>query len=208
EPWLIPNADDIPPIEIKHPRASQSDNGQEPFFPYSRNQETMARPWAIPGTAGLEHRIGGLSKAPITGNVSYAPKDHEQMVLERAEKVARIADYIPEQQVIGPESGKLLVVTWGGTFGMARSAVRRVNREGGQVAHAHLRYINPFPKNFQQILRSYDRIVVPELNDGQLAFIIRGRFLVNAESFPKMQARPFTIREIKEKIEEILRESA
>lgn len=204
EPWLIPDSKDIPPIEIRHPSPRYEANGQEPFYPYSRDTESLARPWAIPGTAGLEHRIGGLSKAPLTGNVSYAPEDHEQMVHERAEKVARLADFIPEQEVIGPESGKLLVLTWGGVYGMARSAVRRVNREGGNVAHLQLRYLNPFPRNFAEIIKRYDRILMPELNSGQLAFIIRARYLIDVVSFPKIQARPFTIREIKEKIESML----
>jgi 2-oxoglutarate ferredoxin oxidoreductase subunit alpha len=204
EPWLIPNSEDIPPIEVSHPQSKHGDNGQEPFLPYDRHPETMARPWAIPGTAGLEHRIGGLSKAPKTGNVSYAPEDHEQMLLERAEKIAKLADFIPEQEVIGPESGKLLVITWGGSYGMARSAVRRVNREGGQVAHLQLRYLNPFPRNFFDIMQRYEQILLPEVNAGQMAFIIRGRFLIDVESFPKLQARPFTIREIKKKIESML----
>ncbi len=204
EPWLIPDSDDIPSIEINHPQPTVGGNGKEPFLPYSRHPETMARPWAIPGTAGLEHRIGGLSKAPGTGNVSYSPQDHEQMVLERAEKVARLAQYIPDQEVDGPEFGKLLVVTWGGVYGMARSAVRRINREGGNVAHLQLRYLNPFPKNFEELLRRYDRILVPELNTGQLALLIRGRFLIDVEPFAKLQARPFTIKEIKEKIESML----
>jgi 2-oxoglutarate ferredoxin oxidoreductase subunit alpha len=204
EPWLIPNSEDIPPIEVSHPQSKHGDNGQEPFLPYDRHPETMARPWAIPGTAGLEHRIGGLSKAPKTGNVSYAPEDHEQMLLERAEKIAKLADFIPEQEVIGPESGKLLVITWGGSYGMARSAVRRVNREGGQVAHLQLRYLNPFPRNFLDIMQRYEQILLPEVNAGQMAFIIRGRFLIDVESFPKLQARPFTIREIKKKIESML----
>jgi 2-oxoglutarate ferredoxin oxidoreductase subunit alpha len=208
EPWLLPNSADIPPIEIEHPGPRSGGNGQEPYHPYERHPETMARSWAIPGTAGLEHRIGGLSKAPVTGNVSYAPEDHEQMTTERAEKIARLADYIPEQEVDGPESGKLLVVTWGGAYGMARSAVRRVNREGGNVAHLQLRYLNPFPKNFREVLGRYDRVLIPELNSGQLAFLIRGRFLIDVESFPKLQARPFTIREIKEKIESMLKAGA
>jgi 2-oxoglutarate ferredoxin oxidoreductase subunit alpha len=208
EPWLIPDSEDIPPIEVSHPSAQHGENGQEPFLPYSRHPETFARPWAIPGTAGLEHRIGGLSKAPLTGSVSYEPQDHEQMVHERAEKVAKLAEFIPEQEVYGPGSGKLLVVTWGGTFGMARSAVRRVNREGGEVAHLQLRYLNPFPRNFLDILQRYERILLPEVNSGQMAFIIRGRFLIDVESFPKLQARPFTIREIKEKIECMLKASA
>lgn len=204
EPWNIPDASEIPAISVKHPAGRKNGNGQEPFLPYKRDPESLARPWAIPGTTGLEHRIGGLSKAPVTGNVSYAPQDHERMVTERAQKVARLADVIPEQEVFGPESGKLLVVSWGGTYGMARSAVRRLNREGKQVAHAQIRYLNPLPRNLRQVLESYDRILVPELNMGQLAFLIKGKYLIDVISYPKLQARPFSIREIKEKIEEIL----
>jgi len=204
EPWQIPDPDNIPEIAVHHPQARSGTNGQEPFFPYERDPDTLARPWALPGTAGLEHRMGGLSKAPLTGNVSYAPEDHEKMVHDRAEKVARLADMIPVQQVIGPESGELLVVSWGGTYGAARSAVRRSQKQGKSVAHANLRYLNPFPANFETILRSYERVVVPEVNGGQLAFLLRGKFALDIESFPKTQARPFRINEISKKIDEIL----
>jgi 2-oxoglutarate/2-oxoacid ferredoxin oxidoreductase subunit alpha len=205
EPWRLPDADAIPPIAISHPgpRAS-SGNGQEPFLPYQRDPATLARPWAIPGTAGLEHRLGGLSKAPLTGNVSYATQDHEQMVRDRAEKVARLADVIPEQEIFGPQAGDLLLVSWGGSFGAVRSAVRSAQQQGKSVAHAHLRYINPFPRNLRDILGRYRHVVVPELNGGQLAFLLRGRFALDIHSFPKLHARPFTIGEIRDKIEEIL----
>jgi 2-oxoglutarate ferredoxin oxidoreductase subunit alpha len=204
EPWLIPDAAEIAQIEIEHTAPRPNGNGQEPFLPYERNPETMARPWAIPGTVGLEHRIGGLSKAPRTGNVSYAPQDHEQMVTERAEKVSKLAEFIPEAEVVGPSSGKLLVVSWGGAYGMARSAVRRTNKDGERVAHLQLRHLNPFPRNLREILESYDRILIPELNSGQLAFLIRGRYLIDVISYPKLEARPFTIREIRQKIDELL----
>ncbi|HNS40925.1 MAG TPA: 2-oxoacid:acceptor oxidoreductase family protein, partial [Promineifilum sp.] len=142
EPWMIPDAAGIPPIEYSHPGGL---NGDEAFLPYKRNPETLARPWAIPGTPDLEHRIGGLSKAPVTGNVSYAPLHHEQMVRERAEKVARLADVIPPQEAFGPQEGELLVISWGGTYGAVRSAVAQAVRRGQPVAHAHMRYLNPFP---------------------------------------------------------------
>jgi 2-oxoglutarate ferredoxin oxidoreductase subunit alpha len=203
EPWLIPDADNIDPIEVHHPQGHT--NGDEPFLPYLRDPETLARPWAIPGTPGLEHRLGGLSKAPVTGNVSYDPQHHEQMLTERAEKVARLADAIPEQDVFGPTEGDLLVVSWGGTYGAVRMGVRQAQAKGYSVAHAHLRYMNPFPRNLREVLSRYKRVVVPELNNGQLAFLLRGRFALNVQSYPKLHARPFKISEILSKIEEILR---
>lgn len=204
EPWRIPDPDSIPPIPVSHPKARTSPNGEQPFLPYERDEDTLARPWAIPGTAGLEHRLGGLSKAPVTGNVSYLPRDHERMVSDRAEKVARLADVIPEQQVYGPKAGELLIVSWAGTYGAARSAVRRAVANDLSVAHVHLRYLNPFPRNLRDILSRYNRILVPELNAGQLAFLLRGRFALNVLSFPKIHARPFTISEISNKIEELV----
>ena len=203
EPWLIPNPDDIAPIPVSHPAANANGSG-EPFLPYARDAETLARPWAIPGTAGLEHRIGGLSKAPLSGNVSYDPMHHQQMVADRAEKIARLAEFLPEQEVFGPSAGDLLMLSWGGTFGAVRSAVTRAQRNGRSVAHAHIRYLNPLPRNLRDILSRYGQVVVPELNGGQLAFLLRGRFALNIQSFPKMHARPFKISEISEKIEQIL----
>jgi 2-oxoglutarate ferredoxin oxidoreductase subunit alpha len=204
EPWRLPDADDIPAIEVSHP-TSPNGNGQlEPFLPYRRDQHTLARPWAIPGTAGLEHRLGGLSKAPLTGNVSYSPEHHEQMVSDRAEKVARLADIIPEVEVYGPKAGDLLLLSWGGTYGAVRSAVRRAHTEGKSVAHAHLQYLNPFPHNLRDVLSRYNHIVVPELNSGQLAFLLRGRYALNIQAYPKIHARPFTISEITDKINQIV----
>ena len=207
EPWMIPSADEIPPIEYSHPQGTAGNgatNGHEPFLSYKRDPETLARPWAIPGTPGLEHRIGGLSKAPVTGNVSYNPLHHEQMVHDRAEKIARLAEIIPEQDVFGPQSGELLLVSWGGTFGAVRSAVSQAQRRGLSVAHAHLRYINPFPRNLRDILSRYHQIIVPELNGGQLAFLLRGRYALNIQSYTKVHGRPFTIGEINRKIEQAL----
>jgi len=206
EPWMIPNADDIAPIEYSHPEGfhSNGSNGHEPFLSYKRDPETMARPWAIPGTPGLEHRIGGLSKAPVTGNVSYNPLHHEQMVRDRADKIARLAEIIPEQDVFGPASGELLLVSWGGTFGSVRSAVAQAQRRGLSVAHAHLRYLNPFPRNLRDILGRYRQVIVPELNGGQLAFLLRGRFVLDIQSYTKVHGRPFTIAEISRKIEQML----
>jgi 2-oxoglutarate ferredoxin oxidoreductase subunit alpha len=203
EPWMIPNADNIAPIEYSHPEGI-SGNGHEPFLSYKRDPDTMARPWAIPGTPGLEHRIGGLSKAPVTGNVSYNPLHHEQMVRERAEKIARLAEFIPEQDVFGPASGELLLLSWGGTFGSVRSAVAQAQRRGLSVAHAHLRYLNPFPRNLRDILGRYRQVIVPELNGGQLAFLLRGRYALDIQSYTKVHGRPFTIGEISHKIEQVL----
>ncbi|MCP4417540.1 MAG: 2-oxoacid:acceptor oxidoreductase subunit alpha [Chloroflexi bacterium] len=203
EPWLVPNPDEIEPIPVTHPAAKNNDSS-EPFFPYARDEETLARPWAIPGTAGLEHRMGGLAKAPITGNVSYVPEHHEQMVSDRAEKIARLAEFLPEQEVFGPSSGDLLMLSWGGTFGAVRSAVTQAQRNGRSVAHAHLRHLNPLPRNLRDILSQYKQIVVPELNGGQLSFLLRGRFALNIQSLPKLQGRPFKISDISQKIEELL----
>jgi 2-oxoglutarate/2-oxoacid ferredoxin oxidoreductase subunit alpha len=203
EPWLVPNPDEIEPIKVSHP-AARSNGSSEPFLPYARDEETLARPWAIPGTVGLEHRMGGLAKAPLTGNVSYVPEHHEQMVSDRAEKIARLADFLPEQEVFGSSSGDLLMLSWGGTYGAVRSAVTQAQRNGRSVAHVHLRYLNPLPRNLRDILDQYKQIVVPELNGGQLTFLLRGRFALNIQAFPKMQGRPFKISEISDKIEELL----
>lgn len=203
EPWLIPNPDEIEPIIVEHPTSPH--NGSDHFKPYLRDAETLARPWAIPGTPGLEHRIGGLSKQPETGNVSYAPLDNEQMIRERAEKIARLCAYIPEQTLIGPEEGDLLVVSWGGTYGVIRSAVLQLQAQGRAVSHAHIRYLNPFPCNLGDLLSRFDRILVPELNLGQLAILLRGAYgLMNVIPMSKVQGRPFTINEITKKIESLL----
>ena len=202
EPWLIPDADDIPEIEVNHP--APRTNGAGPFLPYKRDPETLARPWAIPGTKGLEHRLGGLAKAPDTGNVSYFPAHNEQMTAERAEKVARLADVIPEQELFGPKQGDLLVISWGGTYGAVRTAVARSQAEGQSVAHAHVRYLNPFPKNFGDILKRYRKTLVTELNSGQLAFLIRGKFVADVLTHNKIQGQPFKISEVKGKIDEVL----
>ncbi len=198
EPWKIPEASSLTPIVVKHPTE------KEGFQPYRREEGTLARPWAIPGTPGLEHRIGGLGKAPVTGNVSYKPEDHLKMVTDRAEKVARLADAIEEQQVYGPSSGDLLVVGWGSTFGAIRTAVQQAQGAGLSVASTHIRYLNPFPRNLEAILRSYKKILIPEMNMGQLAFLLRGQFGLDIISYPKVLGRPFTIGEIRTRIHEIL----
>ena len=199
EPWRIPDVADLAKIEIKHPQATEG----EEFQPYARD-ERLARPWALPGTPGLEHRLGGLEKQDITGNVSYDPDNHQHMTDVRQQKVDNIADAIPEQAVVGPENGELLVVSWGGTFGACTTAVERCQREGLSVAHAHLRYLNPFPRNLGDLLSRYQRILVPELNMGQLRAILRAKFLVDAEGLNKVQGKPFAVTEIVDKIKTLL----
>lgn len=204
EPWRIPKLDELKPLVIHHPTETNAeDNGQ--FLPYKRDGRGV-RPWAVPGTPGLEHRIGGLEKADITGNVNYSPSNHAHMTTTRAAKVAGIADYIPEQTVEGPERGELLVVSWGGTYGSVRTAVRQFLAEGRSVAHAHLRYLNPFPRNLGQILQSYDKVLVPELNLGQLRLLLRAEYLVDAVGLNKVQGKPFLVSEIAEKINSLLAE--
>jgi 2-oxoglutarate ferredoxin oxidoreductase subunit alpha len=165
----------------------------------------LGRLWAIPGTPGLEHRLGGLAKQPETGNVSYNPYENEQMVEERAVKVGRLARVIPEQRVSGPQEGDLLVVSWGSTFGAAHSAVLRLQKQGYAVSHTHIRHLNPFPRNLGDILSRFERILVPEMNLGQLIILLRGRYGThNFIPFSKVQGRPFNIKEIRLKIESLL----
>lgn len=198
EPWKIPDPDSIAAIKAEHY------TNPEGYQPYMRDPETLARPWVVPGTPGLEHRIGGLGKQDITGNVSYAPEDHEHIVRTRAQKVAGIADYIPELEVTGPEQGDLLVLGWGGTYGAIRVAVEEVQAEGLDVARAHLRYLNPFPRNLGNVLGRYKQVLVPELNLGQLAFLLQGHFPVRVVKLNKVQGRPFQIREVADKIRQVL----
>ncbi len=200
EPWLIPNVAELPKIEIKHPDQPNHDDG---FMPYLRDSR-LVRQWAIPGTAGLEHRIGGLEKEDVTGNVSYDPQNHEHMIKTRAQKIANIANEIPELTVNGPEEGDLLVIGWGGTYGSITTAVERSRRQGYSVASAHLRYLNPMPRNTGDVLRHYKKVLVPELNRGQLLLLLRGEFLVDAVGLNKVQGRPFLVSEIETKIQELL----
>jgi 2-oxoglutarate ferredoxin oxidoreductase subunit alpha len=171
-----------------------------------RNPETLARPWAVPGTPGLEHRIGGLSKERVTGNVSYDPKNNEQMVQERSEKVARIAAEIPPVEVDGPESGKLLVVGWGGTYGAITSAVEETRIAGHAVSSIHLRHLNPFPANLGSVLGHFEKILVPELNAGQLVRLLRSEFLLPAQGMSKLRGQPFHVEELRARISELLEE--
>jgi 2-oxoglutarate ferredoxin oxidoreductase subunit alpha len=204
EPWLIPKVEELPRIKVLHPQKPNSNgNGEAHFLPYKRD-ERLVRQWAIPGTAGLEHRIGGLEKEDVTGNVSYDPANHEHMVRTRAKKVANIADAIPALEVNGPAEGDVLVIGWGGTYGSIVTAVQRAQRHGHKVAQAHLRYLNPMPKNTGEVLKRYKKVLVPELNAGQLRFLLRSQFLVDAVGLNKIQGRPFLVSEIEEKIEQLL----
>jgi 2-oxoglutarate ferredoxin oxidoreductase subunit alpha len=198
EPWKVPNAKDLPAIEVKFRTDAKE------FHPYLRDEKTLGRPWAIPGTPNLEHRIGGLEKEHISGNVSYNPDNHDFMVRLRAEKVARIADFIPEAKVFGKPEGKLLVVGWGSTYGAITSAVETLQGRGKTVSSIHLRHLNPFPKNLQDVLSQFDHILVPELNLGQLLFLLRARYLVDAIGFNKVKGLPFKIKELIGKMEEFI----
>ncbi len=190
EPWAVPNAAALPSIAVSNRTDPQG------FHPYDRDPVTLARPWAVPGTPGLEHRVGGLEKADITGNVSYDPDNHDLMQRLRHEKIARIADDIPDLDVFGPSSGDLLILGWGSTYGAIRSAVERLQSAGHSVAHAHLRYLNPFPANLGTVIGSYRRVLVPEINLGQLLMLVRARYLVDAVGYNKVRGKPFRIAEI------------
>ncbi len=194
EPWKFPKSDDLPPIEVKFKEGL--DEGETKLRPYLRD-EKLVRPWAVPGTPGLEHRIGGIEKQDITGNVSYDPDNHEHMVKTREEKVNRIADYIPLQKLdSGASTGKVLVLGWGSTFGAIKSACHELQLEGQAVSHAHLRYIRPFPKNLGEIIKGFDKVLVPEINNGQLIKIIRDQFLVDAIPYNKIKGVPITKTEL------------
>jgi 2-oxoglutarate ferredoxin oxidoreductase subunit alpha len=198
EPWLLPRAADLPDIPVKFRTEIEG------FTPYLRDPKTLARPWVRPGTPGLEHRIGGLEKSDITGHVNYDPDNHEHMVRLRADKVARVGHDIPDAVVRGPQSGKLLIVGWGSTYGSIYSAVTDLEREGLTVSQMHLRWLNPMPRNVGDVLRRFETVLVPEMNTGQLAFLLRGRYLVDVVSYSKVQGKPFKRGEIMKKVREIL----
>ena len=198
EPWKLPAIDDLPDLRTEFWTDTEN------FEPYSRDSETLARPWAIPGVAGLEHRIGGLEKENLSGNVSYDPANHELMTHLRAEKVESIARHIPDLVVEGDESGDLLVLGWGSTLGAITGAVRDARKRGLKVGRTHLRFINPFPSNLGEVLDRFERVLVPEMNSGQLALLLRAHFLRDLISFTKVQGKPFYRYEILAKIEEIL----
>ena len=197
EPWRIPAVRDLPLIDVDHVLAN------EEYVPYQRDPQTLARRLAIPGTPGAEHQIGGLEKNE-QGRVSYDPDNHEEMIRLRAEKVVRVADSIPETAVNGPDSGKLLALSWGGTYGAVTSAVDILQAEGHAVSHVHLRYINPFPNDLSDILNRFEKVWIPEINSGQLALMIRGRYLIDAISYNRLRGRPFLIEDLVEQIRPML----
>ena len=206
EPWKFPSAADLPEIKNEFASlnyaASLDEHGK--FQPYKRD-EKLVRPWAIPGTPGLEHRIGGIEKQDVTGNVSYDPENHEHMVKTRQAKVDKIADHIPEQKLdSGLEKGKVLVLGWGSTYGAIKSACRELQDKGYEVSHAHLRYIRPFPKNLGDILKNFDHILVPEINNGQLIRIIRDVYFVDAKGYNKIKGIPITKGELTDEISQML----
>jgi 2-oxoglutarate ferredoxin oxidoreductase subunit alpha len=202
EPWRFPKAVELQPIEVKFKQGL--DEGEEKLQPYKRD-EKLVRSWAIPGTPGLEHRIGGLEKQDVTGNVSYEPENHQHMVKTRQAKVDKIADYIPLQRLdSGDDKGKVLVVGWGSTFGAIKSAVMQLRSEGHEISHAHIRYLRPFPKNLGEILRGFETILIPEINNGQLIKIIRDQYFVDAKSYNKIMGVPITKTELVDEIRKYL----
>ncbi|CAF1277135.1 unnamed protein product [Adineta ricciae] len=202
EPWKFPKSDDLHPIKVEF--KTELGHHEEKFQPYLRD-EKLVRPWAIPGTPGLEHRIGGLEKQNITGNVNYEPENHQLMVKIRQEKIDKIADHIPLQKLdSGHEKGKILILGWGSTYGSIKSACAELQSEGIEVSHAHLRYLRPFPKNLGDILRNFEQVLIPEINNGQLIKIIRDQFLVDAKGYNKIMGIPITRSEMIIKIREML----
>ncbi|MDB4859315.1 2-oxoacid:acceptor oxidoreductase subunit alpha [Candidatus Marinimicrobia bacterium] len=202
EPWKIPNVNKLP--EIKNNLVKSED--KEGFMPYKRDEKTLARPWAIPGKEGFEHRIGGLEKESSSGNVSYDPDNHHEMTLQRQKKVDIVANSIPDLEVYGENSGDLLVLSWGGVFGSVKSAVKKSQEHGSSVSHVHIRHINPFPKNLGKILKSFKKVLIPELNMGQLLTIIRAKYLVDAVGFNQVAGKPFSSNTVFNTIESLLKE--
>jgi len=198
EPWRIPTAEEIPAIPVKFA------TDPEGFYPYKRDPQTLARPWAIPGTPGLEHRIGGIEKQEVTGNINYEPLNHEKMVRIRAAKVEAIRQDIPNVMPNGDPEGDLLLVSWGSTFGSVAQAVKEQREKGRKIGHLHLRHLNPFPGNLGDVLKRYKKVLVPELNMGQLSWLLRAKYLVDAVGLNKIQGRPFKQNELEQKIEEML----
>jgi 2-oxoglutarate ferredoxin oxidoreductase subunit alpha len=202
EPWRIPKLAEIPQFPVHF------ETNPEGFKPYKRNPDTLARPWAIPGTPGLEHRIGGIEKQDITGNVNYEPLNHEKMVRLRAAKVEAITREVPDAVPTGDPDGDLLIVAWGSTYGAITAAVQSQRAKGVRIGHVHLRHLNPMPKNLGQIFGRYKKVLVPEMNMGQLLMLLRAKYLVNAEGYNKIQGQPFKVSEMENKIQEVVRAGA
>jgi 2-oxoglutarate ferredoxin oxidoreductase subunit alpha len=197
EPWRLPDVDSLPDISVEFASGFNhvADDGAESFWPYQRD-ENLARPWAVPGTPDLMHRIGGIEKEAGTGNISYDPANHEYMVKMRAARIAKIADDIPEAVVEGDSDADLLLVGWGSTWGAITGAMRRARDEGHRVAHVHLTHLNPFPRNLGEVLARYPKVIVPEMNLGQLSRLLRAEYLVDAQSITKIMGQPFTAGEL------------
>jgi 2-oxoglutarate ferredoxin oxidoreductase subunit alpha len=202
EPFRIPDPGDLPRFEVRYQAGANGPGGT--FLPYLRD-ERLVRPWAIPGTPGLEHRIGGLEKDSLTGAVSYDGANHEKMVRARAQKIRNVIEDVPDVGVEGPGAGSLLLLSWGGTYGAVKTAADELRAEGRSVAHAHLRWLNPLPRNLGEVLRSYRRVLVPEVNDGQLAFVLRARYPgVDPLQFNRIDGKPLKVRELRREVLEIL----
>ncbi len=198
EPWLIPKLEELPEMKVTFRTEAEG------FFPYERDEKTLSRPWAVPGTPGLEHRIGGIEKQHITGNVNYEPDNHDFMVRLRQEKIDRMALDIPALEVYGAQTGKVLVLGWGSTNGAITTAVEQLREQGASVSSAHLRYLNPFPANLGAVLKNFETVIIPEMNLGQLSLLVRAKFLVDAVSFTKVKGKPFKVSELVKKIKEHL----
>jgi 2-oxoglutarate ferredoxin oxidoreductase subunit alpha len=198
EPWRVPDLAELPEIPVKFRTEPEG------FMPYLRDPKTLARPWAIPGTPGLEHRIGGIEKQDVTGNVNYEPLNHERMVRQRAAKVEAVVQDVPDVVPAGDAEGDLLLVGWGSTYGPIKAALHAQRGKGRKIGHAHLRYLNPLPRNLGELLQRYKKVLVPEMNMGQLLWLLRAKYLVPAEGLNKIQGKPFTQREIETRIEEVL----
>jgi 2-oxoglutarate ferredoxin oxidoreductase subunit alpha len=197
EPWLVPDASKLPDIKVEF--ASKVD-GQE-FLPYARDDETLSRPWAIPGTPGLQHRVGGITGEHLTGNISYSPSNHELMIRMRARKSAGITREIPPIEIFGDaDGGDIVMLGWGSTFGSLREAVKQMREKGKKVSHIHLRYLNPLPSDLGDQLRKFKKVLVPEMNLGQLLKLVRADYLVDAIGFNKIQGRPFKVNELTTRI--------
>ncbi len=201
EPWRIPSVDDIPKFPVHF------ETNPEGFLPYRRDPQTLARPWAIPGTPGLEHRVGGLEKQDVTGNVNYEPLNHEKMVRLRAAKVQAIVQEVPDAVPAGDPEGDLLIVAWGSTYGAITAAVKAQRANGRRIGHVHLRHLNPLPANLGDVMQRYDKILVPEMNMGQLVMVLRAKYLFDAQGYNKIQGQPFKVSELEAKIEEVLADS-
>ncbi|MFI8192947.1 2-oxoglutarate ferredoxin oxidoreductase subunit alpha, partial [Streptomyces sp. NPDC085946] len=204
EPWRIPEPDELPDLTVRFAQGSNHtlEDGTEVFWPYKRDPRTLARPWAVPGTPGLEHRIGGIEKQDGTGNISYDPANHDFMVRVRQAKVDGIE--VADLQVDDPDGARTLVLGWGSTYGPITAAVRRLRAAGESIAQAHLRHVNPFPRNLGEVLRRYERVVVPEMNLGQLATLIRAKYLVDAHSYTQVNGMPFKAEQLATALKEAI----